>query len=110
MLDMMARPAEIVSGEADWDGHFELGPEHMPGAPWYALQLKVPGHKGRVRVCATLVGERRSAPPAAAPPPPVMCARRSGGPPLPPAEMRGPQLTPNGLGPGWSLSQPPPAR
>ena len=74
-----------MAGEADWDGYFELGPEHTPGAPWYALQLKVPGHKGRVRVCATMV--RRASP-----------------------VMRGPQLTPNGLGPGWSLSQPPPAR
>ena len=62
-MDLFAHGAEVV---ADPGFYFELGPEHTPGAEWCALNLRVPGHRGRVRICATMV-ERPSA--AAAPPP-----------------------------------------
>ena len=51
-MDLFAHGAEVV---ADPGFYFELGPEHTPGAEWCALNLRVPGHSGRVRVCATMV-------------------------------------------------------
>ena len=44
---------------------YELGPEHTPGAEWCAINLRCPGHRGRVRVCATMV--ERHPPPQAEP-------------------------------------------
>ena len=51
-MDLFAARAVMWAGPGYG---FELGPEHTPGAEWCALNLRVPGHSGRVRVCATMV-------------------------------------------------------
>ena len=63
MLDYFHRGAEVVACDArdssqpirDADWLFELGPQHTPGAQWVVLQLRCPGHLGRVQICATRV-------------------------------------------------------